>query len=87
MSVQVIRRGAALWDVNRVNVLWTDKEGETAHEYETIGRVVLEGETYYVELPKWKEEGFEWERQPRGYVLPRGAFRAICKPKPKQVMQ
>ncbi len=87
MAVQVIRRGAALWDVNRVNHLWTEKDGEDAHEYETIGRVVLDGDLYYIERPEWQAEGYVWKREPRGYALARGAFRALCRPKPKKVVQ
>jgi hypothetical protein len=71
-QIQVIRRGAENWELTRVDEIW-----KGAHEYETIGRVRRDGALYYVDLPDWKEETFTWKRQPRGYLIPRAAFKFI----------
>lgn len=72
MSFQIVRYAVELWEVFCVDELW---HGTT--EYEVIGRVIRDGDLYYVEFPEWNSKGKEWKRQPRGYQLPKGAFRAI----------
>lgn len=76
-QIQVVRRAAEEWEVTRVRPLYGD-----VWEYEVIGRVVGDGGLYYAELPVWSvgESGYTWRRQPRGYVLVRGALRSITSP-------
>ncbi len=70
---QVVRRGAEAWEVARVARIAPD-----ASEYEVVGQVVLcDDGLYRVELPLWQDIGHAWDRQPRGYQLPRGALRAL----------
>lgn len=73
-QTQIIRRGIETWEVNQVS---GDEPG--THEYELVGRVVRDPETglYYAEFPKWQEDGHTWERQPRGFLIPKPAFKAI----------
>lgn len=72
IQTQILRRGFESWELNQVTRLW-----DSTHEYEVVGRVVRDGELYYVELPKWGDDGYVWERQPRGYLIPKAAFKAI----------
>jgi hypothetical protein len=71
-QIQIVRRGIELWELTRVR---HTRAGE--HEYELIGRVIRDADLYYVEFPEWKESSFEWARQPRGYLIPRAAFKVI----------
>lgn len=72
MSVQVVRRGESTWEITRVAKVF-----DGAYEYELIGRVILDGAFYYVELPQWQDVGYAWHRQPRGYQIAKGAMRAL----------
>lgn len=72
ISHQIIRDGAARW------IIW---QIEDRQEYEQIGRVVFEDGLYYVDLPVWKDDGFTWDRQPRGWVLKDGAIKSVTSPK------
>jgi hypothetical protein len=75
MTMQVIRRGAETWEVTKVKTVPT-VDGNIS-EYELIGRVVRDGDLYYIGVPDWHVEGFEWDRRPRGYQIPRGAIVAL----------
>jgi hypothetical protein len=71
-NFQIMRRAADVWDVLRLEQLW-----ERAHQYEIIGRIVLEGDRYHVEYPKWEADGYTWERQPRSYTVAKRAMRVV----------
>ena len=81
-TIQIIKRGKEHWDLQKVEQIWTG-----AYEYEIIGRVIRDGSYYYIELPTWDEQDeLVWERQSRGYQLPRGAFRALTNPQMPSVI-
>jgi hypothetical protein len=82
-SFQILRRGKETWDIYRIDELW-----KTTHEYEIIGRVIQSEKMYYIDLPDWNTEGFTWVRQPRGYLLPKAAFKILIEDNRKgSVMQ
>lgn len=85
--IQVIRRGAAIWEVTRVKSLPATRENEAVNEYETIGRIVKDRERFWVEFPVWDEAPGahqpDWRRQSRPYLLHQGALRAITDPLPE----
>ncbi len=81
MAVQIIRRGVESWELTRVGTVWKD-----VHEYEVIGRVRRDGALYYVDLPDWREETFVWRRQPRGYLIPKAAFKAAIEASKKETV-
>lgn len=72
VQIQVFKRGAEMWELISVTLLW-----DGTHAYEVVGRVVSEGGLYFVELPQWHDKGYEWQRQERGYFIPKGAIKAI----------
>lgn len=72
MSIQICKRGVETWELTRVVKVF-----DGAYEYDLIGRVIRDGEFYYVELPQWQDVGYAWHRQPRGYQLAKGAMRAL----------
>lgn len=80
--IQVIRRGAESWEITRVS------KRDEVHEFEPIGWVRRDGDLYYAYFPLWKGDEIEWDKQPRGYLLPRAAVRAVTDRKEtKKVMQ
>ncbi len=79
--IQVVRKAAEEWEVIRM-----DSPTKGTYEYELIGRIIKEGTHYFVDLPKWHETGYAWDRQPRPFLLPKAALRLITDP-PEKVMQ
>ncbi len=79
--IQVVRKAAEEWEVIRV-----DSPSKGMHEYEIIGRIIREGKHYFVDLPNWHENGYEWARQPRPFLLPKAALKVITDP-PAKVIQ
>ncbi len=71
--IQVVRQANEIWHVTLV----TNWGGNT-HEYDLIGRVLRDGDLYYVEVTKWGDTGYTWHRIDHGYQIPRGAIRALC---------
>ena len=76
-QVQVIRKAVETWEVHVISELWD----ATSLDYELAGRVIKDGKLYYAEIPKWHLTGFTWERQTRGYLIPRAAIRALTEKK------
>ena len=74
MSVQVVNRGAEVWELTRVTELW-----KGTHEYELIGRVIrsVDDGLYYAELPLWQDIGHAWNRVGKGRLIPRPLFKWI----------
>lgn len=74
--IQIVRKAAEEWEVIRV-----DSPTKGTHEYELIGRVIMEADKlYYVDMPNWHDKGYEWVRHPRGYLLAKAALRVITDP-------
>ncbi len=79
--IQIIKQGHECWVLTRV-----ESTMPNTHEYETIGRVRRDGAMYYVDLPDWKEETYTWVRQPRGYLVPKPAYKFIIDNASKEKM-
>ncbi len=79
--IQIVRKAAEEWEVIRV-----DSPGRGVHEYEIIGRVIRDGTHYRVDLPKWHDTGYEWDRQPRAFLLPKAALKLITD-RPTKILQ
>ncbi len=86
-QIQILRRGDELWDLVRIDLVWKEADGVHVNEYDTIARVLRDGGFYYVEFPEWKADSYTWQRQPRGYLIPRAAFKVAAKGRQKTVMQ
>ncbi len=86
-QIQIVRRGEECWDLTRIELAWKESDGVKVHEYETLARVLRDGAFYYVEFPEWKEESFTWKREPRGYLIPKAAFKVASKGRQKAVLQ
>lgn len=86
VQIQIVRRGEETWELTRIDFLWKEADGLKAHEYETVARVIRDGAFYYVEFPEWKAEAFTWKREPRGYLIPRAAFKVAAKGKQTPVV-
>lgn len=81
MSYQEIRRGAATWEVHRVD---SDKAREVpVHSFELLGRVVLdaEEERFYVEKVEWLVDGHRWKRIEFPYSTKDAAVESMIKPR------
>lgn len=75
MSLQFVRESEVLWRVTRVREIW-----QGAYEYELLGRVVLESGLYWPERARYVSDGCKFDRGPRGYHLPVGAFKWLEQP-------
>jgi hypothetical protein len=73
-QVQVVKRGVETWELTRVEM---DSAGKNVHEYTLLGRIIRDGDWYYVELPHWQDIGYAWHRVERGWVTRKAALRAL----------
>jgi hypothetical protein len=74
---QIVREGSETW------LIWSYiRLYDEVVKWERLGRVVkgCDG-LYYAEIAKHLQNTVEWQRQPRGYQLPDGAWWAIIRPR------
>jgi hypothetical protein len=80
LEFQITRVAARRWLIWQLSGPFKTPGGH-GREYEEIARVVEDDGLFYVELPKWNDEGIEdWDRRPRGWMTKEGAIHSVTHP-------